>query len=84
MEEASEELITSDKQVSNLRTKLFKAQQEISKLQQELKRERIKRNSSLPNDFLPNPPYLQCALYSLIAVLFTLWLTNNLKTKKIE
>jgi hypothetical protein len=78
IEEASSELITSDKQVSNVRTKLFKAQQEISKLQQELNREKLKHMTILPYpESTPTLDYFKYALYSLLAVCFMLWLSKT-------
>lgn len=72
VDEASDELITSDNQVSQLRTKLRTASQEISNLQKELKNQRIKRGNSsnnfTPADDFPNLNYLKYTLYALIAI----------------
>jgi chromosome segregation ATPase len=69
-EEAASELIATDKKVSSLRTQLFKSQQEVNQLNNELKRARLKRNSANSNSQPPEPflTNLKYALYALLTV----------------
>src|SRR3954451_15328006 len=74
VEQASDELISSDDKASSLRTKLFTARQQISSLQKDLKlAQRLAelRKYPLPNNE-SNWDYLKYPLYSLALVLFTL------------
>ena len=69
IEEASQELVSTDKQVSSLRVKLTNAQQEINKLRNELNLARIKRNSVHPELTSPNDNFLTNLKYALYALL---------------
>src|SRR4051794_8543533 len=78
VEQASSEIDKGDNEISQLRTKLYQTQQQVSNLQSQLNLARIKKNipsitNSVYNDnFDTNLNYLQYALYSLVAVFFTL------------
>src|ERR1044072_7768425 len=79
LEEASEELITSDKTISSLRNKLKLTQQENNRLKQELNNQNnLIPNSSYPDTY-PNLDYLKYALYAFMTLYLTLLLTK-LKT----
>ena len=72
LEEASEELITSDKTISSLRTKLFKAEQEHNRLKQELKALRSKESfqtSSTEEPWITWPSSFNLIFLALIALL---------------
>lgn len=80
IEEASTELKAGDNQVNSLRTKLFSANQQINKLERELKLERIKRSSS-PNNLTPEDNFLTNLKYALYALL-TVWFLVLLNQRK--
>ena len=74
IDESSDELVKGDAKISQLKTKLFTANQQINSLQQELKRAKIssKNNPSSSDELPPSLNYLKYTLYSLLAVIFTL------------
>ena len=67
IEEASNELVSSDKQNSALRTQLAQTQKENNRLKKELNLTRIDQNSQIPNSN-PNLDYLKYALYALLTL----------------
>ena len=82
IDEVSEELVEQDKMISNLQGQVVKLKKDKESLQKDLElvgRLAESRKVPYPED---NWTYLKYALYSLVAVLFTLWLTNNLKKEK--
>jgi len=68
VEEASDELVANDEKQAQLRTKLFTAQQEISKLKARLRRNTAP-NSDNPTDPFPNLSHLKYTLYTLLTLL---------------
>jgi len=81
IDEASEEIISSDNKVSSLRKQLQVAQAQITKLNQALRL--APSHQSSPN--LPRPeseelyPYLKITLYLALTLLFILTLSNSSK-----
>ncbi|CAI2190894.1 13394_t:CDS:2, partial [Funneliformis geosporum] len=72
IDQASSELNQGDDEITQLRTKLFQATQQVNSLQRELNLTRINRNSPVKDspvyndNFLTNLDYLQYALYALM------------------
>ena len=78
---ASEELVNQDKQINSLQGQVKKLKQQNQSLQKDLESaEKLAelRKSPYPNDS-DSYPFLKYTLYSLVAILFTLLLVNNLK-----
>lgn len=86
VEYASNELVEQDKVIEKLRSENSKLKKEKQSLQKDLnlvQKLAELRRSPYP-EYENNWTYLKYALYSLGAVLFTLWLTNNLSNKEIK
>ena len=85
--EASNELVSQDDQISRYRTQNQQAKLRIQSLEQDLnltqRLVKLRKDSSFgyPDDY-PNLNYLKYALYSLLAVSFTLYLANYLKNPR--
>ena len=80
IEQASEELINQDKVIVDLQSKVQKLEQTKLSLQKDLnlatKLAELRKDYPFPEN---NETYLKYVLYSLGAVLFTLWMITNLR-----
>ena len=83
IDEVSEELVEQDKIIGKLRGEVSNLKKAKESLSQDLELVgRLAESRKVPY-YSPedNWTYLKYGLYSLAAVVFTLWLVNNLKTK---
>ena len=80
VEQASNELISQDQTISQLRTELKQLKSTNQSLQKDLElAQRLAQSRKIP--FLsPEPsPFLRYTLYSLATVVFTVWLVKNFR-----
>jgi chromosome segregation ATPase len=70
IDQASSELNQGDNKITNLKTQLYQAHQQVSNLQHQLNLARLHKNSPLltPTNLATNLDYLPLALYALLAV----------------
>jgi hypothetical protein len=78
-------LINQDKTIVDLQSEVRKLKLEKHSLQRDLNlTSRLAQSRKVPLPNNENSDYLKFALYSLLAVGFTLWLVKNLKNKEIK